>query len=164
MLSTKAVGSEIPMQFDLTQMVERGHRIFLNDGLVELEVGKVEEDKIICVAKNDGWVTSNKGVNIPDTHFSKDIFTSKDREDVNFAIKEKAEYVALSFIQNPDEVIKIKKYIRDKGGMAKVCVKVEKKEAVDNIEEIVRVADAVMIARGDLAIETSESSVPVLQQ
>lgn len=163
-LSTEPQKNDFPIQFDLSDMVQEGQRIFLNDGLVELVVQKIEGKRIVCDAMNEGWVSSHKGVNIPDTHFSQDVFTEKDHKDVVFAIESGVEYFALSFIQSADEVVRIKKFIKQNEGKQKVCVKIEKKEAIDNIEKIVDVSDVVMIARGDLAIETSAESVPVLQR
>lgn len=155
---------KLPMQFDLSGMVKVGQRIFLNDGLVELTVTKIDGKDIVTIAQNTGWTSSHKGVNIPDTHFTKNIFTDKDREDLEFALAHQFEYVALSFVQTPDDVTHVKNLIDKAKKNTKVIVKIEKNEAIQNLEEIIHASDAVMIARGDLAIETSAAQVPILQQ
>jgi pyruvate kinase len=163
-LSSTSGQEKLPMQFDLSGMVKPGQRIFLNDGLVELVVNEIKNKDIITTAKNAGWVSSHKGVNIPDTHFTKNIFTPKDAEDLRFAIENNVEYIALSFVQTPGDVLHVRKYIDDAKSSTKIIVKIEKNEAIENLEEIIRATDAVMIARGDLAIETSAAQVPILQQ
>lgn len=163
-LSSEPRDSDLPIQFDLSEMIEVGHRIFLNDGLIELEVTEIHGKRIITVARNSGWISSHKGVNIPDTHFTKNIFTKKDEEDLNFVLEHDVEYIALSFIQTPEDVIHVRKLIEKKEKQARICVKIEKNEAIGQLEEIVSQSDVIMIARGDLAIETSASQVPVLQQ
>ncbi len=163
-LSSDPSDTDIPLQFDLSEMIKKGHRIFINDGLVELEVTEIHGKRIVTIAKNDGWIDSHKGINIPDTHFTKDVFTKKDREDLNFAIEQNLEYAALSFVQSPDDVLQVRDFIKERNSDMKICVKIEKNEAIDHLEEIIKVSNAVMIARGDLAIETSADQVPVLQQ
>lgn len=162
--SSEPSDTDIPLQFDLSEMIKKDHRMFINDGLVELEVTEVHGKRILAVVKNDGWIDSYKGINIPDTHFTKDIFTRKDREDLDLAIKQNLEYVALSFVQTPEDVLNVKEYLKSKKSDMKICVKIEKSEAIEHIEQIVQVSNAIMIARGDLAIETSASQVPILQQ
>lgn len=163
-LSADPQDADLPMQFDLSEMVKVGQRIFLNDGLVELTVTEIHGKRIVTVANNNGWVSSHKGVNIPDTYFTKDVFTTKDREDLEFALSQDVDYIALSFIQSPGDVTTVKKIISEKKKPTKICVKIEKNEAIEHLEPIVREADVIMIARGDLAIETSPSQVPILQQ
>jgi pyruvate kinase len=163
-LSSEPTDTDFPMQVDISEMVEVGHRIFLNDGLVELEVEEVQGKRIRTIAKNSGWTSSNKGVNIPDTHFTKNVFTQKDWEDLEFSVQQNVEYVALSFVQTPDDVTQVRNFLKEKNSYTKIIVKIEKNEAIENLEEIIQATDAIMIARGDLAIETSASKVPVLQQ
>ncbi len=163
-LSSVPAQDKLPLQFDLTQMVKKGHRIFINDGLVELEVTDIQGKDIITIARTSGWVSSHKGVNIPDTHFSQEIFTEKDREDLEFALERNIEYIALSFVQTPDDLQKVRTFIKARDGATKIIVKIERKEAIDNLEGIIKAADAVMIARGDLAVETDPANVPILQQ
>lgn len=163
-LSSTPTDTDLPLQFDLSEMVKKNHRIFINDGLVELKVTEIHGKRIIAIANNDGWVDSHKGINIPDTHFTKDVFTQKDKLDLSFAIEHDIEYVALSFVQSPQDVLAVREFIEKRKSDMKICVKIEKNEAIDNLEEIIKVSNVIMIARGDLAIETSASQVPVLQQ
>ncbi len=163
-LSVNPVQEEVPIQFDLSLFVKRNQRIFLNDGLVELKVNRVKRKTIETAAQNNGWIVSNKGVNIPDTLFDKNIFTQKDYLDCEFALGEGVDFLAMSFVQRAQDLKPIRDLIKKHKSKAKIITKVEKKEAIENLEEITGASDAVMVARGDLAIETSTSKVPILQQ
>lgn len=163
-LSLNPTSEELPMQFDLSPFVKKGQRIFLNDALVELKVTEVRGKTIVTVAQNSGVVSSHKGVNIPDTDLKNAAFTQKDSEDAEFALAEGVDYLGLSFVQNTKVIDIARNLIKKHNSKAKILVKVEKMEAINNLEEIVAAADAVMVARGDLAIETSAAIVPILQQ
>lgn len=163
-LSVNPQTEELPMQFDLSPFVKPNQRIFLNDGLVALKVESVKDKTIKTTALNDGWVSSNKGVNVPDTLLTGATFTPKDKQDAEFALGEDIDYLALSFVQTPEEVTNIRKLINKHGKKTKIIVKIEKPEAVINLQEIIQATDAVMVARGDLAIETSAADVPIIQQ
>lgn len=155
---------ELPMQFDLSTHVQKNHRIYLNDALVELEVISVQKGLIRTKAKNSGWVSSNKGINVPDTYIKKAAFTEKDQEDALFAIEQNADYIALSFVQTAQDLDELRDLIKTKKSRAKIMVKLEKPKAIENLEEIIRSTDAVMIARGDLGIEVEPFDVPIIQQ
>jgi pyruvate kinase len=155
--------SELPMQFDLSPYVKKGQRIFLNDGLVELKVIEVLGKTIRTEAQNHGVVTSHKGVNVPDTLVREGVFTQKDEEDAIFALKAGVDYLALSFVQTAHDLKRAKELIAQYNPKTKIIVKIEKKEAINNLEAIIRESDAVMVARGDLAIETDNTMVPILQ-
>ncbi len=163
-LSLSPIGDELPMQFDLSPFVKKGQRIFLNDGLVELKVLEVAGKTIKTTALNNGVVSSNKGVNVPDTTIREGVFTGKDTVDAEFALKQGVDYLALSFIQTVDDMKKAKELIKKYNPTTKIIVKIEKRAAIDNIESIVKATDAIMVARGDLAIETSNAEVPIMQQ
>jgi len=163
-LSLNPIGDELPMQFDLSPYVKHGQRIFLNDGLVELKVLEVAGKTIKTIALNNGVVSSNKGVNVPDTTIREGVFTQKDAVDAEFALKMGVDYLALSFIQTVDDMKRAKELIKQYSPNTKIIVKVEKREAIENIEEIVKATDVVMVARGDLAIETSNAEVPIMQE
>ncbi len=156
--------NEIPIQFDLSPFVKKEQRIYLNDGLVELKVVEVRNKVIVAEAQNSGVISSNKGVNIPDTYLKDASFTSKDFEDAEFALREDVDYIALSFVQRPDDLDKPRELIQKHQSRTKIMVKIEKSEAVENLEEIILRADAVMVARGDLAIEIPAAKVPIVQQ
>lgn len=155
---------EIPLQFDLSPFVKKGQRIFLNDGLVEVVVESVNGKTINAKATNDGWISSNKGVNVPDTEIRGAGFTDKDFKDAEFALKQGVDYLALSFVQTADDLKKARELIKQYRSKAKIIVKVEKKKAVENLEEIIKATDAVMVARGDLGIEIPGFEVPIIQK
>lgn len=155
---------QLPMQFDLAPFVQPGQRIFLNDGLIELSVLSVENNVVTTEAKNNGVVSSHKGVNIPDTNVGRASFTEKDATDAEFALSHDVDYVAMSFIQTVEDLTPLKEMIAQKHARAKIVAKIEKRLATEHLEEIIQNVDAVMVARGDLAIETSASEVPIVQQ
>lgn len=163
-LSINPSKGELPIQFDLSRFVLEGQRIFVNDGLIELVVKQVDGQKIVTIAKSAGEISSNKGLNIPDTKLGVAAFTDKDREDAIFALKHKVDYVALSFVETAKDLDPLKTLITELNPGVKTIVKIERKEALANLEKIIDSADAVMVARGDLATETSPSEIPVYQQ
>lgn len=155
---------ELPIQFDLTPYLKKGDRMFLNDGLIEIEVQSINGKTITAKAKNNGVVSSNKGVNVPDTNLGSDSFTEKDKNDAIFALKHNVDYIALSFVQTAEDIKPVKKLIAQYNPKVKIIVKIEKKEAIDNLEEIIKESSVVMVARGDLAIETNNAQVPIYQE
>lgn len=163
-LSIEPQGEELPMQFDLSPFIEMDQRIYLNDGLVELKVTGVEGKTVKTVAENDGWVSSNKGVNVPDTNLRGTAFTEKDEVDAVFALKQGVDYLALSFVQSVEDMKRAKELIAEHNPKVKIIVKIEKNEAVENLEDIVKETDAIMVARGDMGIEMDPAQVPVVQQ
>lgn len=156
--------TELPIQFDLTPYVKPGHRMFLNDGLIELKVTSVSGKTITGKAENSGVVSSNKGVNVPDTNIGSASFTPKDEKDTIFALKAGVDYIALSFVQTAKDIQPVKRLIAEYNPKAKIMVKIEKKEAITNLEEIVKESHTIMVARGDLAIETNNAQVPIYQE
>ncbi len=164
LLSTNPSQDEIPIQFDLTAYISKGERIFLNDGLVELKVIGVNKKTIQTKAQNDGIISSNKGVNVPDTMINNTAFTHKDKQDLQFVLNQGIDFVALSFIQIADDLKAAQAIIAKHKSKAQIIAKIERKMAIENLEEIIKVADAVMVARGDLGIEIKASQVPLAQQ
>lgn len=156
--------NELPMQFDLSPFIENDQRIYLNDGLVELRVVGVEGKTVKTIAENDGWVSSNKGVNVPDTNLRGTAFTEKDEKDAIFALQQGVDYLALSFVQSVADMKRAQELIAEHNPKVKIIVKIEKNEAVDNLEDIVKETDAIMVARGDMGIEMNPADVPVVQQ
>lgn len=152
----------IPTQYDLSKKVERGHRLLLRDGRIRTEVISVKNGVIYAKALNDGVLTKRKGINLPDTDFEGDILTQKDKADITFGVQNDFDYVALSFLQTANDVEKLRKILKNHNSTAKIISKIETHAAVENIEEIVEASDAVMVARGDLANETSPESVPIV--
>lgn len=163
-LSLNPTLDEIPIQFDLSPFVKKGQRIFLNDGLIELKVNSIAGKSIKAIAHNSGAISSHKGINIPDTYMQGSVFTPKDITDAKFALEANVDYLALSFIQKATDLKPVKKLIQEANSKTKIVVKIEKNEAVSDLEEIMKDTDAVMVARGDLAIETKAAEVPIIQQ
>jgi pyruvate kinase len=154
----------IPTQYDLSKKVKRGERLYIYDGKLRTTITSVT-DKIVHVrAENDGILIKRKGINLPDTDFGGDIITAKDRRDISFGSTRQIDYVALSFVQNDRDIEKLRRLLKGLGSPAKIIAKIETKAAVDNLEPIVMAADAVMVARGDLAIETEPEAVPIIQR
>lgn len=158
------LGGPVPIQYDLSKKVQRGDRVFMYDGKVKAVVTSIKDKRISLRLENDGIITKRKGINLPDTSFSGDIITKKDRQDIVFGADEDIDWVALSFVQTADDIKELRRILANLGSDAKVITKVETKSAIDNIEEIVKASDGIMIARGDLAVETLPESVPVLQR
>lgn len=156
--------TELPIQFDLTPYAKSGDRMFLNDGLIELKITSVNGKTITGKAENSGVVSSNKGVNVPDTNIGSASFTPKDEADTIFALKAGVDFIALSFVQTAKDIQPVKKLIAEYNPKAKIMVKIEKKEAINNLEEIVKESHTIMVARGDLAIETNNAQVPIYQE
>jgi len=156
--------NHIPTQYDLAKKVKRGERVYLYDGKVKTTVTSVTDGIVHVRAENDGILIKRKGINLPDTDFGGDIITKKDKEDIVFGSTQDIDYVALSFVQTADDIKALRKRLKNLGSTAKIIAKIETKAAVENIEAIVKETDGVMIARGDLAVETPAESVPIVQR
>lgn len=154
----------IPTQYDLSKKVKRGERLYLYDGKVKTTITSVKDGIVHARAENNGILIKRKGINLPDTDFEGDIITTKDKQDIVFGSTHDMDYVALSFVQTAADVRNLRKMLKNLGSTARVIAKIETKAAVENLEEIVAETDAVMIARGDLAIETAPESVPIVQR
>lgn len=154
----------IPVQYDLSTKVARGHTMFIYDGKVRTTVQSVKDGVIYARVENNGVLLKRKGINLPDTDFGGDVITEKDKADLAFGSTQDFDYVAMSFVQTADDLRAIKRIMKNLGSEAKLMVKVETKAAIENIDEIVQEVDAVMIARGDLAYEVSPEAVPTLQR
>lgn len=154
----------IPIQYDLSKKVKPGERIYLYDGKVHTVVTSVDGDVIQAKVDNDGELVKRKGMNLPDTDFSGDIITPKDRDDLQYGATQDIDYVALSFVQTADDIENLKQLLKTMNSTSKIIAKVETASAVNNIEAIVQASDAVMVARGDLAVETLAESVPIVQR
>jgi pyruvate kinase len=153
----------IPTQYDLATKLKTGERVKLVDGKISTVVTNVQDGIVHVKAENSGILSKRKGMNLPDTDFGGDIITEKDKEDILFGSKQDIDYVALSFVQSADDIKTLRKMLADLGSDAHVIAKIETKAAIENLEDIVKEADAIMVARGDLATETSPESVPVVQ-
>ncbi len=161
-------GRRVPVQYaKLPREVETGDRILIDDGLLELEVLSTAETDITCRVITGGLLKSNKGMNLPRASHAIPAITDKDRGDLRFVLEQQVDWVALSFVRHAAEVQELKEMIRELSAFGRpvpVVAKIEKPEAVDDIDEIIKAADAIMVARGDLGIETSPESVPIVQK
>jgi pyruvate kinase len=148
----------------LPREVHRGNRILLSDGLIELRVEQVRGQEIVCQVVNGGALGEHKGINLPGVQLRVPALTAKDRTDLAFALKHGANYIAVSFVRRPEDVLLAKTLIRRAGKDTPVIAKLEKPEAIENLDAILRVADGVMVARGDLGVEMNPERVPVVQK
>ena len=159
-----AASGHLPTQYDLAKKVKRGEQIYLYDGKVRTTVTAVREGVVYTEVQNDGFLIKRKGMNLPDTDFGGDIITAKDKADLIYGSAQDIDYVALSFVQTAEDIAGLRKILKTMNSDAKIIAKIETKAAVENIESIVAASDAVMIARGDLAVETPAESVPIVQR
>jgi pyruvate kinase len=148
----------------LPQEVHRGDRILLSDGLIELRVSQVRGPNVICEVINGGALGEHKGINLPGVDLRVPALTPKDKSDLAFALKHGADYIAVSFVRRPEDVVLAKQLIRRAKKETPVIAKLEKPEAIENLDAILRVADGVMVARGDLGVEMNPEKVPVVQK
>jgi pyruvate kinase len=162
----KPTANDIPVTYaNLARDVKPGARILINDGLIELvAVSAKSDDTVECKVVIGGRVTSHKGLNLPGTSVSAPTLTDKDRADLRFGVAQGVDYVALSFVRGPEDVIEARRMIADYGGDVPVIAKIERPEAIDRLEALLDEADGVMIARGDLGVEMGPEAVPLLQK
>lgn len=154
----------IPTQYDLSLKVKRGERLYIYDGKVRTTITNVRNGIVYVEAENDGLLLKRKGINLPDTDFGGDVITEKDKADLAYGSTQDIDYVAMSFIQSAADIENIRKIITNLGGDRKIIAKLETKLAIDNLEEIMKVTDVAMVARGDMAVEVSPEVVPVAQR
>lgn len=162
------IGEDFKLDLDVMKSIRPKQRILIEDGLIELEVQKISRGKIHCIALSPGKIQSNKGVNLPRTKLKIPILGDKDIKDLKFGLKQDVDYVALSFVRTRNDVSNlrefIKKYNPKNFGLPKIIAKIEKPEAVKNFDGILKEADAIMVARGDLGVEMPENLVPIIQK
>ena len=158
----EAHGDELPTTYDrLANDAKPGSRILLNDGLLSVEVTEVAPPRVRARVVDGGILTAHKGMNLPGVQVSAPALTEKDREDVRHAMKAGVDYVALSFVRRPEDIEQLRKLVSP---TTKLVAKIEKATALDNLEKIVAVSDAVMVARGDLGVELPFELVPLVQK
>lgn len=145
--------------------VKIGDRVLVDDGKIELEVTEIMQDtRVKTRVIHGGVLSSRKGVNLPNTNISLPGLTEKDKKDLDFAMKHDVEWIGLSFVRRPQDVLDVKEIINNNNCLSRIVAKIEKPEAVSNIQEIIHVSDGVMVARGDLGVELPMEQVPVIQK
>lgn len=157
----------LPVQYNLATKVKVGEPIYIFDGKVKTTVIDVPSETAIKLrVENDGVLMSKKGINLPDTDFGGDILTPKDIKDIEYGATKDIDFVALSFVQSADDINNLRQMLVGLGSAAQIIAKIETKAAIkdDVLEEIVKVSDGVMVARGDLAVEAGAEIVPVVQR
>lgn len=166
-MSDYAATGIIPIQYDLSKKVKVGERIYLFDGRLRGVVADISAEGVLTVQiDNDGYLLKRKGMNLPDTNFGGDILTEKDIRDFTYGATQDIDFVALSFVQSAEDITNLRKLLQEQGSDAKIVAKIETQAAIEEgvLEEIVKVSDAVMVARGDLAVEVSAEAVPIVQR
>ncbi|BDQ04083.1 MAG: pyruvate kinase [Ignavibacterium sp.] len=148
----------------LPRDAEVGNLILIDDGLIRLSIIEKTESSVICKVLNNGTLKPRKGMNLPGMKLSTPSITEKDYENLEFALKHRVDFIALSFVRSAEDVIELKNWLLMKGKEIPVIAKIEKKEAVEQIDDILKIADGIMIARGDLGVELQPQEVPVLQK
>ena len=161
-------GKTVPIQYNLAAKVQVGEPVSLFDGKIKAEVKEIVSETAIKIGiLNDGFIMSKKGLNLPDTDFGGDILTEKDLSDIEYGAGCDYDYVSLSFVQSAQDILKLKQLLLSYGSTAKVIAKIETKKAIEdenNLEEIVKAADGIMVARGDMAVEAGAEVVPIVQR
>jgi len=164
---------EVPVTYQkMHEDIEPKDRILIADGLIELIVDKIKGQKISCKVKVPGLLISHKGINLPDSDIKLSSLTEKDKEDLDFVIQHQVDFIAISFVRDESDIHNlkalinktIKKHKLSDSYQPKVIVKIERREAIHNIDKIIEATDALMVARGDLGTELSVSEVPILQK
>lgn len=143
-----------------------GDAILIDDGLVELEVKEIKDGTdIVCEVKNNGELKNHKGVNVPNKNLSLPAVTEKDKKDIIFGIQNNVDFIAASFIRKKEDVNEIRKILEDhQGEFIRIIPKIENQEGIDNIDEILRASDGLMVARGDLGVEVAPEEIPLVQK
>lgn len=157
----------LPVQYNLAEKVKPDQPLYLFDGKVKTKVIEIVSDTAIKVrVENSGVLMSKKGINLPDTDFGGDIITEKDKADIEWGADKDIDYVSLSFVQSADDIRTLRGMLRERGSEARIIAKIETKASINEqaLEEIVRISDGVMVARGDLAVEVGPEVVPIMQR
>lgn len=166
-------GDKIPVDFkELHQHVKEGERMFINDGRIEIHITGVDGTLITGSAVTGGKIISHKGINVPDSQVAVRALTEKDKKDLKFGVEHDVDFVALSFVQTPEDVLDVRYLIKEyeqelqktEGPSIRIIAKIERPQAVERIKEILDVADGIMVARGDLGIEVPAAEVPLTQK
>ncbi|MDD4528066.1 MAG: pyruvate kinase [Candidatus Margulisbacteria bacterium] len=161
----KTEKTHIPVDYkNITNDVKINDDIFINDGKVRLRAISIEYDRIVCRVINGGEISSRKGINLPGAEVSTPAITERDKQFMEFAVKNDVSYLALSFVRSEEDIIEAKQILKNLGKSIPIIAKIEKPQALDRIDAIIKEADGIMVARGDLGIELSPEKVPLAQK
>ena len=150
---------------DLPRDIREGTTILIDDGLVEMTVRSLTAGEIVCIVNNDGMISDRKSVNVPDVDLSMPYLSPKDREDIAFGVKNGVDFIAASFTRTAEDILDVRKLFSALGRTnVSIIAKIENMQGVQNIDEILRVSDGIMVARGDLGVEIPLEKVPVIQK
>ncbi len=138
--------------------------ILIDDGLIRLRIIEKKKNSVICNIENGGILKPKKGMNLPGMFLSTPSFTEKDLKDLEFCFNYRIDFIALSFVRKANDIIQLRSWLKDKGKDIPIIAKIEKKEAIEDFENILKVADGIMIARGDLGVEMNSEDVPIVQK
>lgn len=168
LLNEDTLGDETKVSItykDLYKDVEVGKIILINDGTIELKVKEIIGKDIVCEVIQGGYLTNRKSINVPDLVLNLPSITEKDIDDIKYGIASGFDYIAASFIRKPQDVLAIKRVLKENGGEdIKVISKIENREGIDNFDKILEVSDGIMVARGDLGVEIPMEEVPIYQK
>lgn len=161
----KGTKEKIPASYEpLPYDAEVGDPILIDDGLIRLRIIEKTGTSVICYIENGGVLKPRKGMNLPGMKLSTASITEKDFQDLEFALKYRIDYIALSFVRSPNDIAVLREWLKKKGHIKPIIAKIEKKEAVLNLDDILDTADGIMIARGDLGVELPPQEVPIIQK
>ena len=163
--SVEGTPDRIPCEYrSLADDIKPGERVLLDDGSIELKVDAVTGEDILCTVLQGGDLKDHKGMNLPDTKVSSPALTDKDKRDLHFGLGEDVDFIALSFVRDPEDIHELRSIIKKDHKNARIIAKIEKPEAIDKIDEIIDATDGIMVARGDLGVEMDVAQVPLLQK
>lgn len=149
---------------DIIKDLKIGDRVTVDNGLINLAVEEIREGELVCRVLDGGKLGSRKHINLPGIRVNLPSITPKDKKDILFGLEEEIDFIALSFVRSPNDVVELKQLIEEKGAHAQVISKIEDQEGVKNLDEIIRVSDGVMVARGDLGVEIPIEELPIVQR
>ena len=150
---------------DLPQDVQPGGTIMLDDGLIKLQIVTVNDTDIVCKVLNNGKIKNKKGVNVPGVHLSMPYMSQRDRDDIIFGAQQGFDFIAASFVRSAADILEIRRLLDSrKCDFIKIVAKIENHEGVENIDEILNVADGIMVARGDMGVEIDFTEIPIIQK
>ncbi len=149
---------------ELPQDVAPGATVMLDDGLIQLKVLETTSTDLLCEVENSGTIKDNKGINVPGSHLSMPYMSQRDKQDILFAIENGYDFIAASFVRSAQDVYEIRRILNEHNSAIRIIAKIENREGVDNIDEILAASDGVMVARGDLGVEIDFTEIPMIQK